>query len=159
MQTLWRHAHLVTLSRSDYGEIERGALLTQDDRIAWVGADDALFKNQRIESGTATFLNVTGAAGITDAGSRRTANWVDINRDGLLDLFVANIENGDSKLWINGGSGTFTDGTAAAGLAVTGVIISCWADYDRDGDDDVFLGVNGGASRLMRNDAGVFADN
>ena len=49
MKTLWRHAHLVTLAESGvtlagsgYGEIERGALLTQDDRIAWVGADDAL---------------------------------------------------------------------------------------------------------------------
>jgi len=63
MKTLWRHAHLVTLAESGvtlaesgvtlaesgvtlagsaYGEIARGALLTQDDRIAWVGADDAL---------------------------------------------------------------------------------------------------------------------
>jgi len=42
MQTLWRHAHLVTLADRGYGEIERGALLTTGDRIAWVGADDAL---------------------------------------------------------------------------------------------------------------------
>ena len=49
MKTLWRHAHLVTLAESGvtlagsgYGEIERGALLTQDDRIVWVGADGAL---------------------------------------------------------------------------------------------------------------------
>ena len=49
MKTLWRHAHLVTLAESGvtlagggYGEIARGALLTQDDRIVWVGADDAL---------------------------------------------------------------------------------------------------------------------
>jgi len=42
MKTLWRHAHLVTLADRGYGDIERGALLTRDDRIAWVGADDAL---------------------------------------------------------------------------------------------------------------------
>ena len=42
MTTLWRHAHLVTLVASGYGEIESGALLTDGDRIAWVGADDAV---------------------------------------------------------------------------------------------------------------------
>src|SRR5687768_11444981 len=42
MKTLWRHAHLVTLAGSGYGEIERGALRTEDDRIVWVGADSAL---------------------------------------------------------------------------------------------------------------------
>jgi imidazolonepropionase len=42
MRTLWRHAHLVTLADRGYGETARGALLTEDDRIAWVGADDAL---------------------------------------------------------------------------------------------------------------------
>jgi imidazolonepropionase len=49
MKILWRHAHLVTLAGSGltpagggYAEIARGALLTEDDRIAWVGTDDAL---------------------------------------------------------------------------------------------------------------------
>jgi imidazolonepropionase len=42
MRPLWRRAHLVTLADRGYGEIERGALLTQDDQIAWVGADTAV---------------------------------------------------------------------------------------------------------------------
>src|SRR3954462_10927247 len=42
MKTLWRHAHLVTLAGGGYGEIARGALLTEDERIAWAGPDDAL---------------------------------------------------------------------------------------------------------------------
>ena len=46
MQTLWRHAHLVTLAeRSGYGEIEDGALVTWNDHLAWVGADSALPPN------------------------------------------------------------------------------------------------------------------
>ena len=46
MQTLWRHAHLVTLAGlAGYGEIEDGALVTWHDQIAWVGADSALPPN------------------------------------------------------------------------------------------------------------------
>lgn len=33
-----------------------------------------------------------------------------------------------------------------------------WADYDRDGDLDLFVGFRGAANRLYRNDAGVFTD-
>lgn len=43
MKTLWRHARLATMDGSaPWGWIERGALLADVDRIAWVGADDAL---------------------------------------------------------------------------------------------------------------------
>jgi len=42
MKTLWRHAHLVTLAGGGYGEIARGALLTEDEGITWAGPDDAL---------------------------------------------------------------------------------------------------------------------
>ncbi len=38
--TLWRHARLATLAGSTpWGWIERGALLVDGDRIAWVGAE------------------------------------------------------------------------------------------------------------------------
>ncbi len=43
MLTLWRNAQLVTLaSGADWGLIERGAVLTEGERITWVGPDSAL---------------------------------------------------------------------------------------------------------------------
>jgi imidazolonepropionase len=43
MRTLWRHARIATLEPgTPWGWIERGALLADGDRIAWVGAEDAL---------------------------------------------------------------------------------------------------------------------
>jgi len=35
---------------------------------------------------------------------------------------------------------------------------NAWADYDLDGDLDLFVGFRGGANRLYRNDAGTFKD-
>jgi hypothetical protein len=130
----------------------------QDFYLVTVGTDDVLFANQFIESGSPSFVNVTASSEITDAASGRTANWVDVNRDGFLDLFVANIEDGPCKLWLNDQDGTFSDHTNASGLGITGVITSCWADLDNDGDDEVFLGVNGAPSRLFENVGGTFTD-
>ncbi len=43
MKTLWRNAHLATLAGPEpWGRIERGALLTDGDVIAWVGTEAAL---------------------------------------------------------------------------------------------------------------------
>ena len=39
-----------------------------------------------------------------------------------------------------------------------GNLVNAWADYDGDGDPDLFVGFNGVANRLYRNTAGVFAD-
>ena len=42
-RTLWRHARLATMtSDSPWGWVEDGALLTESDRIVWVGPDAAL---------------------------------------------------------------------------------------------------------------------
>jgi hypothetical protein len=130
----------------------------QDLYITSVGNEDGLYANQFIETGTPDFVNVTVAAGITDNASGRTANWVDVNRDGYLDLFVANIQSGPSKLWLSDQDGTFSDVTVAYGLSVNGVITSCWADLDNDGDDEVFLGISGGPSLLLQNQGGFFTD-
>ena len=43
MKTLWRHARLATMADgTPWGWVERGALLTEGDRLRWVGPEQAL---------------------------------------------------------------------------------------------------------------------
>lgn len=43
-------------------------------------------------------------------------------------------------------------------FAAGGALTNAWADYDADGDPDLFFGFNGGGNRLYRNDAGTFTE-
>jgi len=70
---------------------------------------------------------------------------VDINGDGLLDIFVCNAGNGidakrKSELFINNGNLTFTEKAAEYNLADTGITThAAFFDYDKDGDLDVYI--------------------
>lgn len=89
----------------------------------------------------------------------------DFDQDGDLDLFVAaggdvsrdtmQVSGRTPGLFLNEGSGTFVDATAAIDLA-GGIDYShgcAVADYDRDGFPDLLLTCYG-RSRLFRNDGG-----
>ena len=87
-----------------------------------------------------TFTDVTGEAGLAEpATSTQTAVWVDIDNDGLLDLFVGN-ENSPSQLFRNKGDGTFEDISHHAGIdrtAFTKAVVA--GDYDNDGYPDLYV--------------------
>ncbi len=90
----------------------------------------------------------------------------DFNGDGWQDLFFVTGGGGPDLLFINDGDGTFTEAGAAWGVdAIHLGMGAATADYDRDGDLDLYvtsLGAVGarapGAHRLYRNDGGVFTD-
>ena len=83
---------------------------------------------------------------------------IDYNNDGLLDLYLVN--SGDTStgkngvgnvLYRNNGGGTFTDTTNEAGLGDLGYGMGgTSADYDNDGDTDLYL-ANFGADSFYRN--------
>ncbi len=104
-----------------------------------------------------TFVRITDTTNpiVSDAGSNgfTGASWIDFNGDGLLDLFA----NRDF-LYQNNGGGAFLKINVSFQGNLTQSIGSgnSWADYDNDGDPDLFY--SGAHSRLYRNDGNsVFA--
>jgi len=144
---------------------------------------NVLYRN----NGDGTFTDVTKAAGVGNGNKVGAgACFLDIEGDGDLDLYVANYLRFDYKthtvnrirnatvymgpkhfppepdtLYRNNGDGTFTDVSAASGVgkeASWGMGMVC-ADFDGDGDTDVFVANDVSFNFLFRNDGkGRFED-
>jgi hypothetical protein len=128
-----------------------------------------LFRNL----GNWKFDDVTEKAGVGDKGDaaavwKQGATFVDVNNNGLLDIYVCRF-GAPNLLYMNQGDGTFKEEAAARGLAVNdGCIMAAFCDYDRDGFLDVFIQTNWPESAghpnpqrnyLFRNNGdGTFAD-
>ncbi|MFB3104600.1 MAG: FG-GAP repeat domain-containing protein, partial [Pseudomonadales bacterium] len=92
--------------------------------------------------GQMKFENVTAATGIVADDKGRGAAFADVDNDGDLDLYVCNDER-PNQLFINDGKGKFRENAAAAGLDFNGAsVMAAFADYDRDGDLDMYLVTN-----------------
>jgi len=98
-----------------------------------------------------TFKDVTKEANIPNDGGWSTGvSVVDINQDGLLDIYVCRVGHyevlkGKNQLLINQGINkngipTFTDKASEYGLDFSGFSTqAAFFDYDKDGDLDMFL--------------------
>jgi hypothetical protein len=133
--------------------------------------------------GAVTYVDVTDEVGIHFQHSRGTrssllpedmgsgAGFADIDNDGDIDLYVVNIPGPFKQnqmpantrttnvLYRNNGNGTFTDITKTAGVGHQGYGMGCvFADYDGDGNIDLYV-TNYGANVLYRNNGdGTFRD-
>lgn len=99
-----------------------------------------------LNKGGLTFEDITEQAGVAAAGLWNTGtSMVDINGDGLLDIYVCRSaandpDNRRNLLFINNGNLTFTESAQAYGLDDPGYSIQAsFFDFDRDGDLDMFL--------------------
>ena len=110
--------------------------------------DNSLYHNL----GNGNFQKITSGAIVNDEGCSVGANWGDYDNDGFLDLFVANAANEANFLYRNNGNGTFTKITSGAIVTDVGHSHgSAWADYDNDGDLDLFVGDDTQNNAIYRN--------
>jgi len=101
------------------------------------GPPNCLFHNQ----GDGTFVDATERAGLNADNDRYTfaCAWGDSKGNGLPDLFVAN-DFGSSQLYRNNGDGTFKVVSKEAKVESVGAGMGCcWADYNNDGRQDVYV--------------------
>ena len=118
---------------------------------------DQLYRNE----GGGLFSSVTGQPWLSDLDESNDCGWADHDRDGFLDVFTANVAASDPEcLYRQGVDGRFVKMTAAQVGSIVGVNLSSdacmWADYDNDGDPDLWLSSRDGHSRLHQNDGHGF---
>ena len=127
----------------------------------WATTKNLLYLNQGLdENNIPTFVEAAEAAGIADEGKSTQATFFDYDRDGDLDLYVANYpytsfktanasyrfmmdrkepEKSD-KLYQNQGDGTFEDVTEGAGLLNFGLSLGVVVDdFNQDGWEDLYV--------------------
>lgn len=104
-----------------------------------------------------TFMDVTASAGVANDDHNHFGSvWIDYDRDGWLDLYVANDD--ENTMYHNKGDGTFTDRTEETGTGDPWIAMSnVFADYDNDGDLDLYSH-NFEQSTLYQNNGNVFTD-
>jgi len=120
--------------------------------LANQGSANRLFRN---DGGTFTDV-ATGA--LADSGTTNACSWADYDSDGYVDLFVGNV--GANRLLRNDGppSWSFTDVSSPPVDNAGACQCGAWADYDDDGDQDLYIVNRGSSNKLLRNDGGSFTD-
>ncbi|MBD3293303.1 MAG: hypothetical protein GF393_10290 [Armatimonadia bacterium] len=97
-----------------------------------------------LNNGDGTFTASDGLPEEVPVVSSRGSCWVDLNADGLLDIYVGGYEKWEDRIYldailINEGDGTFSlawQSTEEDMLSARGVTA---ADFDQDGDSDVYV--------------------
>ena len=104
-----------------------------------IGGDDRpnlLLKNL----GDGTFIDEASQVGLDLYGKGSGPSFADIDGDGLLDIFIGDVDDGEPKLFLNAGEDGFLDITLQSGLELPGNNISAaWGDFDQDNDMDLLL--------------------
>ena len=143
-------------------DLYSGDRLTPEQKIPGMepnpDASNKLFANNG-----GIFTQVLAGEGPTDARPTVGACWFDYNKDGRLDLFLANQSGATDALWQNDGD-TFADVAPGAGVdspgrdPKEGGVGCAVGDYDNDGNLDLYLSAYGPNRLYHNNGDGTFAD-
>lgn len=121
----------------------------RDIYLCYLNSNNRLLLNR----GNGYFRNVSHQPNRATPDLKRSnaAAVADIDLDGDLDLFVTS-EEGSNKLFLNNGTGTFTDVTAVSGLSsVSGGMCAAFSDVDGDGLPDLCVSFWYPGNKLYKN--------
>lgn len=136
-------ANNVSSAFADYdrdGDLDAFVTHWTAPKISHRPVDEHLWRN----NGDGTFTDVGLAAGIVahpinaDTDKTFTPNFVDMDRDGWLDILIAS-DFADSQVFLNNGDGSFTNVTDPLIITDQNGMGATVCDYDFDGDFDWFV--------------------
>ncbi|HKW66712.1 MAG TPA: FG-GAP-like repeat-containing protein [Terriglobales bacterium] len=122
-------------------------------RPGWSGSgQNLLYRNQ----GDGTLVNVTAAVGLAGERSTTRVCFGNFSGSGRLDLLEVGAAGSGSSVRLFRNTGKrFVDVTSTSGLATTVTAVDCAvADYDGDGNPEVFVQFWRQPARLFRNQGG-----
>ena len=148
----------------------------------WLAQENALYTNQlsetkkRLTGGDVSKLTFMDEADRVGLGQSTldfvgwATSFIDYDNDGKVDLFMVNgstlqdrsdparlVPMRDQLFWNQGRRAGFFDVSSVAGATFGKEFVgrgAAFADYDNDGDEDVFIVNHGGPGLLLRNDGG-----
>ncbi len=132
------------------------------------------FENRPTSDGAPNFVDVSQQAGVAYPAQGFSAISADIDQDGWPDIYVASYnqygtimpdswsraENGTRNLlFVNRGDGTFAEEARTRGVAdARWSYAAAFADFDADGDQDLYVANDFGENGYYRNEDGTFSD-
>lgn len=135
-----------------WGDINNDGLL--DLYIGNQDTPNQLFLNK----GDETFEDITEMAQVGDTADPRSVNFVDINNDGYLDIYLHNFQT-ENVFYLNNQDNTFRDATFELGaLNIDQAMGTIFFDMDNDGDQDLYAVNDGDINVMFENVDGVFID-
>ena len=121
-----------------------------------------IFPGQQPHPSPVKFTDVAALKGVDKTDRSRGVSWVDLNGDGLLDLFTVGIDT-PHGLFLQSGQSFQSPSDRSTLDQIPGGWAAIAADYDGDGDSDLYVTRNawegGGPNSLYQNDGkGHFVD-
>lgn len=96
----------------------------------WIYKNNGNFSFTKIDTGATAFYSRPSSS----------ANWVDIDNDNDLDLFVVNRNYSQNELYINMGNGRFVENDVSMLTNSSSYSVGAdWGDFNNDGYQDVFI--------------------
>jgi len=149
-----------------------GAAAVDYDNDGWIDLyvtrlddTDIIYRN----NADGTFSEIQASTvGIDFVGATNGATWGDVDSDGDLDLYLTTIQVGRNLLYINDGTGNFTEEAAARGVDIESLLVgtpqqgllfngfnATFVDVNRDGYLDLHVSAwddDGYATRYFQNE-------